>query len=81
MLWDLVKAISITTFIVWKNNIGKGGARGGGLKIFLKGGNYLKIKGINTLCELCFLTDIVLLELNLSLVIQGQLETVKKLPP
>ena len=35
MLWDLAEAISITTFRVWKNNIGKGG---GGLKIFLKWG-------------------------------------------
>ena len=32
ILWDLAEAISITTFRVRKNNIGKGG-----LKIFLKG--------------------------------------------
>ena len=34
MLQDLAKAISIPTYRVWKNNIGKGG-----LKIFLKRGN------------------------------------------
>ena len=32
-LWDLAEAISITTFRVWKNNIGKGG-----VKDFFKGG-------------------------------------------
>ena len=55
MLWDLAKAISITTFRVLKNNIGKAG----GLKIFLKEGGIkegrgivLKGEGINTLCEL-----------------------------
>ena len=39
VLRDLAKAISITTFMVWKNNIGKGG---GGLKIFLKDGESKK---------------------------------------
>ena len=42
VLWDLAGAISITAFRVWKNNTGKGG----GLRIFLKG-------GVNILCELC----------------------------
>ena len=47
-LRDLAEAISITTFRVWKNNIGKGG-----LKIFFKGGGGgVKKVGINTLCEL-----------------------------
>ena len=46
MLWDLAEAMSITTFRVWKNNIGKGGGRV--VKDFLKGdgikegGDYLK---------------------------------------
>ena len=56
---DLAKAISITTFTVWKNNIGKGGIKdffkeGGGIKegrgLFDKGiggGG-----GVNTHCEL-----------------------------
>ena len=54
MLWDLAEAISITTFRVWNNNIGKGG-----LKIFLKGwgeskkGGLSERGGINTLCKLC----------------------------
>ena len=49
MLWDLAEAISITTFRVSKNNIGKGGR---GIKDFFKvgkggrgskkGGDYLK---------------------------------------
>ena len=34
MLQDLAEAVNITTFRVWKNNIGKEG----GIKIFLKGG-------------------------------------------
>ena len=43
MLRDLAKAISITTFRVWKNNIGKGevcvcGGEGGGVKDFFKEG-------------------------------------------
>ena len=49
-LWDLAEAINITTFRLWKNDI----AKGGGLKTFLRvgGGDYLKRRGINTLCEL-----------------------------
>ena len=53
MLRDLAEAISITTFRVWKNNIGKGG-----IKDFFKvgeakkQGDYLKSRGINTLCKL-----------------------------
>ena len=53
ILWDLAEAISITTFRVRKNNIGKGG-----LKIFLKGeeskkGGLFEKGGTNTLCKLC----------------------------
>ena len=53
MVRDLVEAISITTFRVWKNNIGKGGIKdffkGGGIK---ERGLFEKGEGINTLCEL-----------------------------
>ena len=48
-LWDLAKAISITTFRVWKNNIGKGR-----IKDFFKGGGLFEKGGINTLCELWY---------------------------
>ena len=37
MLWDLAEAISINTFRIWKNNIGKGV-----IKNFLKGGELKK---------------------------------------
>ena len=46
MLRDLAEAISITTFMVWKNNIGKGG-----LKIFLKGGGGINQRRVGGLFE------------------------------